>query len=168
MNATTTDLIGVSNSAKGARYRGLRSHLLVVGAVLAIALCMGCATTPQSPPDETSQLLASGFKAVPATTKQQQEHLQSLMPGTVTAWQRTGKLYFVYPDVSRNQLYVGTQKEYAAFRRLAPNAGPTLAAQQSADIASYNKQDEAMQARTQRDLADPYYFWRTFDDLGWR
>ena len=140
---------------------------MVLSTAAATALGAGCASTPPPAPDLASQLSAVGFKAVPATTRQQQEHLQSLTPGTVTAWQRTGKLYHVYPDPSRNQIYVGTQKEYDAFRRLVPGAGATLAAQQSADIAAYNKQDEAMRSRTERDLTDPYYFWKRFDDLGW-
>jgi len=33
-------------------------------------------------------------------------------------------------------------------------------------MASYEKQDAAMQNNTQRDLADPYYFWGSFDGLG--
>jgi len=86
----------------------------------------------------------------------------------VTEWQRTGKHFFVYPDPARNQLYVGTPKEYEAYRRLAPGGGPTLAQQQAADMASYGKQDAAMQMYTNRDLADPYYFWDSFDGLGWR
>ena len=130
-----------------------------------IALGLGCASTTQPLPDERSQLLAAGFKIVPATTRQQQEHLQSLPAGQVTAWQRTGKIFFVYPDASRNQLYVGTQKEYETFRRLAPGKGSTLADQAAADMASYNKQDDAMRKADNR--SDPYSFWDRFDNLGW-
>lgn len=145
-----------------------RSNLLGIRTAIAvIVLAVSGAGTTQPLTDERSQLLAAGFKVVPATTRQQQEHLQTLPPGQVTAWQRTGKLFFVYPDTSRNQLYVGTQKEYAAFRRLVPDKG-SLAAQQAADLESYNKQDEVMRKSTARDLSDPYSFWDPFDNLGWQ
>ena len=134
-----------------------------------VALVIGCAGTPPAPsaPD-TKQLLAAGFKVVVAKTQQQQEHVQSLPPGKITEWQRNGVHYFVYPDAAGKQIYVGMPKEYEAYRRLLPGGGPTLAQQQAADLASYNKQDAAMQMYTNRDLADPYYFWDSFDGLGWR
>jgi len=138
-----------------------------LGAVAVTAIFSGCASTTPPPPDE-SQLLAAGFKVVVAKTVQQKEHLQTLPPGQITEWQRTGVHFFVYPDAAKSQILVGTEKEYAAYRRLQPNGGPTLAQQQAADMASYNKQDAAMQMYTARDLADPYYFWDSFDGLGWR
>jgi hypothetical protein len=142
----------------------------VFGAIVALILTLGCAGTTGTtqPLADESQLLAAGFKVVAATTKEQQEHLQTLPPGKVTEWQRNGKHFFVYPDVAKKQVYVGTQKEYDAYRRLVPGDGSTLAKQQAADLASYNKQDAVMQMYTNRDLADPYYFWGDFDGLGWR
>ena len=149
-----------------------RGKTLAISCALALSvLAPGSASTAgpatQPLPDE-SQLLAAGFKVVVANTVQQQEHLQSLPAGKITAWQRNGVHYFIYPDAARKQIYVGTSKEYEAYRRLVPGTGPTLAQQQAADLASYNKQDAAMQMYTNRDLADPYYFWDSFDGLGWR
>ena len=40
-------------------------------------------------------------------------------------------------------------------------------AQHAADMASYLKQDAAMQKANTRDLADPYYFWPSFFELAW-
>jgi hypothetical protein len=150
------------------RMSGGGVHLLsafVATAMLTSAL--GWAATAPPPPD-LNQLLAAGFKVVVAKTKEQQEHLRTLPPGQVTGWQRTGKHFFVYPDPARNQLYVGTPKEYEAYRRLVPNAGPTPTQQHAADMASYLKEDATMQMYTKRDLADPYYFWDDFEGLGWK
>jgi len=136
------------------------------------ALVLGCATTPPppAPPDETV-LSAAGFKIVAAKTAQQQAHLRSLTPGQLTAMERNGTPFFVYPDAVKNKLYVGTEKEYQAYRRLQPDGVPTpqdkLNAQHAADMASYLKQDAAMQKETARDLADPYYFWPSFFELSW-
>src|SRR5215470_11376611 len=140
----------------------------ILGVAIAVTmLAMSRAEAAQPLPDE-SQLVAAGFKVVAATTKEQQEHLQTLPPGKLTAWQRNGKHFWIYPDVARKQLYVGTQKEYEAYRQLVPGGGPTLSQQQAADLASYNRQDAAMKMYNNRDLADPYYFWDNFDGLGWR
>jgi hypothetical protein len=146
---------------------GRRSVFAMLAALAAMAILCGCASTAPPPPD-ASQLLAAGFRVVVAKTVEQQQHLQALQPGKITEWQRNGVHFFVYPDVAKNQIYVGTQKEYLAYRRVQPDTGPTLAQQQAADLASYNKQDAAMQMYTTRDLADPYYFWDSFDGLGWR
>ena len=146
----------------------VRLRLFVkLGALAGTLILAGCAGNMPPPPDE-GQLLAAGFKVVVAKTVQQKEHLQTLPPGKITEWQRTGVHFFVYPDAAKSQILVGTEKEYAAYRRLQPNGGPTLAQQQAADMASYGKQDAAMQMYTARDLADPYYFWDSFDGLGWR
>ena len=146
----------------------LPGDFLELGAVALMALLIGCASAPAAPPAvDESQLLAAGFKVVLAKTVQQQEHLQSLTPGRIAAWERNGTHYFVYPDVAKNELYVGTPKEYEAYRRLVPGGGPALAQQEAADLAAYNKQDAAMQRSTHRDLADPYYFWDSFEGLGW-
>jgi hypothetical protein len=135
-------------------------------ATLALATLIVACATPGPPPVDESQLLAAGFKVVPAKTTQQFEHLESLPAGKLTGWQRTGKHFFLYPDVAKRQLYVGTPKEYLAYLRLVPGAGPTLEQQQASNMADYAKQDAAMQMYTTRDLNDPYYFWG-FDGLGW-
>ena len=134
------------------------------------ALAVGCASTPPPPPSvDENALSAAGFKVVLAKTPEQQEHLRSLSPGQITGMERNGTPFFVYPDAAKNQLYVGTQNEYQAYRRLRPDSGPTpqdrLNAQRAADMASYLKQDDAMQRKTTRDLADPYYFWPSFSGL---
>jgi hypothetical protein len=145
-----------------------RRHALATLAALALPWTLfGCAGTAPPSPSE-SDLVAAGFKVLTAKTAQQQEHLRSLPPGTITAWQRNGVEYYVYPDAGNDRLYVGTPKEYAAYRRLRPGDYPSSGQQQVSDVGSYNKQDAAMQKYTNRDLADPYYFWPTFGDLGWQ
>jgi len=148
-----------------------RAAMAMAGALAAGILAAGCAGSLPSappPPPETSQLLAAGFHVMVATTQEQQQHLRALPQGKLIAWQRNGKEYYVYPVPGRNELYVGTPKEYEAYRRVVPASGPTPAQQSAADVASYEKQDAGMQFNTNRDLADPYYFWNSFDGLGYR
>ena len=147
----------------------LPSFPAILRTIAALAVVAGCASTPpQPPPVDEAQLLAAGFKIVVAKTTQQQEHLRTLPSGVIMQWQRTGVHYFVYPDAAQNRIYVGTPKQYAAYQRLRPGNYPSPGAGDAADMASYEKQDAGMQNLTQRDLADPYYFWDAFDGLGWR
>ena len=140
------------------------ARLRELGVILAVALALlaqGCATPSASPPrPDESALVAAGFKVMAATTAQQKEHLQRLPADRLTELQRTGAHYFVYADSAKNQLYVGTPKEYAAYQRLRPGEYSTPA--EAADMASCLKQDAAMQKETARDLADPYFFWPSF------
>jgi len=146
-------------------------HMAKVFAWIAAAVTIaGCATPAPTPPD-VGMLTAAGFKIIAATTTQQREHMRTLTPGQITAWQRNGREFFIYPDVAASRLYVGTPKEYQAFQRLQPGAAPNvpaqLATQRSADMASYTKQDVAIQRDNTRDLNDPYYFWPDFFALDW-
>lgn len=145
--------------------------MLCAWALLAIA--SGCATTAPAaaPPPDENALSAAGFKVIVATTPKQQEHLQSLTPGKLSAMERNNVPYYVYPDAGRNRIYVGTQKEYQAYLKLHPdgnvNVASALTAQQAADQASYMKQDEAMRKADKRDLSDPFWFWPSFAALVW-
>jgi len=137
--------------------------------MLIAVLCTGCATAPPPPAaTSTDKLLAAGFRVVDAKTKLQQERLEALPQGRISERQRTGKTFFVYPDPANRQLYVGTRKEYDAYRVLAPEAGPSLAQQHAADMAVYNKTDAMMQTYTNRDLSDPWSLWDDVDGLGGR
>lgn len=139
-------------------------RLAIVVAAATFALMLGCATPSSGPPPSESALAAAGFKILTAKTVQQQEHLQTLPAGTITRWQRNGVHYFLYPDVAQKQLYVGTGKEYQAYLKANPGSAPAPLPQEAGDMASYNRQDAAMQLYTTRDLNDPYFFWG-FDTL---
>jgi hypothetical protein len=124
----------------------------------------GAAAAP--PSVDESQLLALGFKVLVATTPAQQEWVRRLPPGQIRPMQRTGKKFFIYPDASRNQIYVGGPKEYEAYHQLHPES--QLATREAAKKGSaYRlKQDEVMQKATARDLSDPFLGASWFD-LGW-
>jgi hypothetical protein len=144
-----------------------RAHLVMLTALAAAAIAVGCSTAPpQASPVDESLLPAAGFKLIVATTTQQKEHLQTLTPGQFRAMERNGVPYYVYPVASKTGMYVGTQKEYQAYLKLHPdgnaNLGAQLQAQTNKDQAGYAKEDKIMQNATQRDLSDPWDFWPNF------
>jgi hypothetical protein len=144
----------------------LSSLSTLFAAVALIVLATGCAnttTSAQSTPPTESLLTAAGFKTVPATTDKQLQEIPKLPAGQVTVMSNTGKNYFVYPDLARKQIYVGTEKEYQAYLKLRaqnnmPNADPE---------ASYAKQDAAMKKADTRDNSVYWELFPDFNGLGW-
>ena len=149
------------------RFPNSRYKLLDVLAALAITLFVaGGAVAAASPIDER-QLLDAGFKTLVATTKVQQEWVRGLAPGKIRAMQRTGKKYFIYPDASRNQIYVGGPKEYEAYAQLHPeHRVPDLQQAAKQQSAYRGKQADAMEKASARDLSNPF-LGATWADLGW-
>jgi hypothetical protein len=81
------------------------------------ALLLSCAST-QTTQNRESMLVASGFKVITPKTAAQKQKLQNLPTGTVTMINKGKKKYYVFPDPSHNQAYVGGPKEYQAYQQL--------------------------------------------------
>jgi hypothetical protein len=146
-----------------------RTSMRALLCAAAAMLCFGCATPPNAPPAPAeADLLAAGFSVHVATTPQQVDAVQSLTPGTISAVQRTGVHFYVYPDPANRRVYVGTPQAYLSYAKLHPASAPTPLQQHEADMASYLKQDAGMQLNNARDLNDPYYFWNSFLGGGFR
>ena len=105
--ATTTGSNPMTRFSKSRRAHLFRS----LGALTRAALVAGGATAAAPRVDE-SQLLSVGFKVLVATNKAQQDWVRGLAPGQIRPMQRNGKKFFIYPDASRKQIYVGGPNEY--------------------------------------------------------
>jgi hypothetical protein len=80
--------------------------------------------------------------------------------------QRTGKKFYIGPDASGKQIYIGGPREYEAYMQLHPDT--RLYGQDAAKNASAyrSKQNEKMQKATARDASNPF-LGATWSDLGW-
>ena len=146
--------------------------LKAIAATACIVVAAGCANAPQTQAAPSGSLLSSaGFKTMDARTTLQQQHLRTLAQGSITEVQRTGKHYYVYPDVASNRLYVGTPKEYQAYLALRTRNGlpnPPPSNQTTADMRDYLKQDAAMIKADAQDATIPSWaIWPDFGGLGW-
>jgi hypothetical protein len=148
------------NAFRSARRTYLRT---VIGALAALAAAVACAAGTPPRPDE-SELLATGFKVLVATTSVQRDWVKSLPVGKIRAMQRNGKKYFVYPDAPGNQVYVGGPKEYQAYLERHPEMQQGTNA--AANSAYRARQADAMRMATARDLSDPF-LGASWADLGW-
>ena len=145
------------------------TNLLKVLGALALSMFVAGGVNAAAPKPlhiDENELLALGFKVLAPTTTAQQEWVERLAPGQIRAMQRTGKKFYIVPDASRKQIYVGGPNEYAAYLQAHPDS--KLAGQEGAKQASaYRaKQDVAMKKATARDLSDPF-LGVSWYDLGW-
>jgi len=143
-----------------------RAKLLKVLGLLAATVFVAGGVAAGTPPVDERQLLDLGFKVLVATTKVQQDWVRSLPPGQIRPMQRTGKKFFVYPDASRNQIYVGGPKEYEAYQQLHPEGQQNAQDAATKARAYRGKEDVAMRSATARDLSDPF-LGVSWADLGW-
>jgi hypothetical protein len=110
----------------------------IASSMAVIALIAGCQTVATNNAEivasQKQNLLAqSGFKVITVTTPKQQQAVAGLAQGKVSAVKYNGKLYYVFPTTKKDQIFVGKQKQYNAYKR-------ALAAQQGGQPASQSGQ----------------------------
>ena len=111
------------------------SVLFLVGVFLAACAGTGTMNSTAASPQKEQLLTQAGFVVKTATTPKQQQQLAALPENHVSAVKYKGKLYYAYPAGSGNQVYVGRQKQYNAYKQLL-QAQRAQMAQASAAAAS--------------------------------
>ena len=83
-----------------------------------LAACAEMGATSKVSLHKEELLIQAGFKSKTVTTEVQKRQLAALSPNKVSAVAYKGKLYYAYPDVAHNQVYVGRQPQYNTYRQL--------------------------------------------------
>jgi hypothetical protein len=135
-------------------------------AASALSMFVAGSAAAVEPRIDESELLSVGFKVLVAETPVQQEWVQRLPPGQIRPLQRTGRKFFIYPDASRNQIYVGGPREYDAYQQLHPDSKLATREAVTKGAAYRSKQDEITRKATARDLTDPF-LGADWAALGW-
>jgi hypothetical protein len=95
------------------------------GAVLILmAACQTTTSTGRASTQNEALLAQSGFRVITVTTPRQQQAVNGLPQGTVSAVKYKGRLFYVYPTGTKDRIYVGRQKQMNAYEQ-------ALAAQQA-------------------------------------
>ena len=94
----------------------------IVSAMAILALVAGCQTVATNQAElatsKKENLLAqAGFKAKTVTTPKQQQRVSALAQGRVSAVKYNGKLYYVYPTAKKDQILVGNQAQFNAYKQ---------------------------------------------------
>jgi long-subunit acyl-CoA synthetase (AMP-forming) len=97
----------------------LTSIASTVAVLALIAACQTVATNQaETGASKKQNLLAqSGFKFITVTTPKQQQAVSQLAQGRVSAVKYNGKLYYVFPTTKKDQIFVGRQKQYNAYKQ---------------------------------------------------
>ena len=101
---------------------------LVIISVAAI-LALGTATTLLAGGNAAKEKLLSqaGFRLKTVTTDRQREQIQSLPEGQVSAITYEHKLFYVYPTMQKDQVFVGKQPQFDAYKQaLSDNTQPDM------------------------------------------
>jgi hypothetical protein len=109
-----------------------------IGAVLTLLVACQTTGTSQAVVQKEALLSQSGFKLKTATTPKQQQQVSQLPPNVVSAVKYQGKLYYVYPTAKKDQIYVGKQAQYDAYKQ----ALKAKILSQKAQQANYNAQQQ--------------------------
>src|SRR4029453_2659603 len=92
----------------------------IVSAMAALALITACQTTGtgQSVVAQKESLLSqSGFRTITVTDPKQQQAVNGLTQGRVSAVKYNGKLYYVFPTGTKDKIYVGKQPQYNKYKQ---------------------------------------------------
>ena len=76
-------------------------------------LVISCTSTQST----ENSLVAAGFKVITPSTSAQTAKLKALPTNKVTLVKRSGKTYYVFPDVPNNRAYVGGPKQYQVYQQ---------------------------------------------------
>jgi len=116
----------------------------VLCAVAALPFVTGCAstatTTVAASPRKEMLLSQAGFKVKMVTTPKQQQQVSLLAVNRVSAVKYQGKLYYVYPTTKKDQILVGKQAQFDAYKQALKAQQASQPAQQASQKTQQEQQ----------------------------
>ena len=107
--------------------------------VALVALMPGCATVADNNAEIAKSqkemlLTEAGFRTRTVTTPAQVKQVSQLAENRVTAIKQNGKLWYVYPSGKKDQIYVGSQAQFDAYKQGLQGYRTNVQAQQSTQM----------------------------------
>jgi hypothetical protein len=105
------------------RNKKMKKLLMLTNVIGAAAMVWGlgaCATTNTTAVNTSQKetmLAQAGFISKTVTTPKQKQQVEKLTVGAVSAVKYKGKLLYVYPTTTKDQVYVGKQAHYDAYKK---------------------------------------------------
>lgn len=93
----------------------------VIGAAAMMWWLAGCATTNSTAINASQKemmLSKAGFIPKTVTTPKQQQQVEKLPVGVVSAVKYKGNLLYVYPTAKKDQIFVGKQAHYNSYKKM--------------------------------------------------
>ena len=113
----------------------------IVSAMAILTLVAGCQTAAVNQSEiATSKkemlLSQAGFKVKMVTTPKQQQQVSLLAVDKVSAVKYQGKVYYVYPTTKKDQILVGKQAQFDAYKQALKAKQASQQTQQNAQMAA--------------------------------
>jgi hypothetical protein len=92
----------------------------IVSIGMVLALIPACQTTGNAGSEVSRKealVSQSGFKVVTVTDPKQQQAINGLAQGRVSAVKYNGKLYYVFPTATKDKIYVGKQTQFNRYKK---------------------------------------------------
>ena len=94
------------------------TSIISIGAVLALmTACQTTGTTGSVVAQKEALLSQSGFRVITVTTPKQQQAVNGLTMGRVSAVKYNGKLFYVFPTGTKDKIYVGKQAQFNRYKQ---------------------------------------------------
>jgi hypothetical protein len=112
-----------------------------IGAILTLMTACQTTGTSQSVVAQKEALLTqAGFKPKTVTTPKQQQQVSLLAVDRVSAVKYQGKLYYVYPTAKKDQILVGKQAQFDAYKQALKGQQTSQQAQQPSQNTQQQQQ----------------------------
>lgn len=110
----------------------MKLSTLLVTTGVAVILTTGTATIGWAigSPTKEKLLAQSGFHLTTITTQRQREQIERLPEGQVSAITFQNRLFYVYRTMNRDQVYIGRQQQFDAYKQALNGAENTSRVQQ--------------------------------------
>ncbi len=95
----------------------LLSFFVAIGVLSLITACQTASTSGNTASQKETLLLQAGFKPKTVTTPKQQERINALPEGKVSAVKYKGRTYYVYPTATKDRILCGTQAQFNAYKQ---------------------------------------------------
>jgi hypothetical protein len=135
--------------------------IAAVGALLGlIGACQTTGTSQSAVAQKEALLTQAGFKAKTVTTPKQQQQVSQLAVDKVSAVKYQGKVRYVFPTGKKDQILVGNQAQFNAYKQ-------SLQAQQATQQAQQEQQMLQGSPVWVRETAGPHHIVvEEFDGFG--
>ena len=117
-----------------------------IGTVLALmAACQTTGTSQSVVAQKEALLRQAGFKSKTVTTPKQQQQISQLAVDRVSSVKYQGKVYYVFPTGPKNEILVGTQAQFNAYKKALQAQQGSQTAQQGSQTAFQQQQQQMLQ-----------------------
>ena len=99
-------------------------------------------------------MMKAGFKIVPVTTESEQKQFEKLPPGEISNVMCNGKVAYLYPDPTNNQILIGTPQQLKRYNKYLSRK----------EINTLKMSNRIEEIKKEQEI---WGKWKGWDTIGW-